>query len=307
MGNRTQVNRAMLRLRAFPRNLRRRPLVESFVATFVGFQSFRQRFRQRFHFGRLLGQAPLICWGVLALAGALPLPCLAQADRTAEITRCLEQLQSADPHERSLAKLLLVRPPNLVQLEPFKDRLLTILGTNLDSEESAVILGRLTLPKEIAEKLLLWRGTPDKVRARLGDRAALGRVIQRFQQAKSVAEIRKYGSDLLYVGSTEAMQGFAAELGSEQVLTDVHGNRLSKLLLLLSAYGEFHPAEPLFTLETLLQHSNVTPEQFKVDEHQRFLRQVEQHFKAAHKLDVTLRAPILMDAGHRGVLPRKQL
>ena len=148
MGNRTQVNRAMLRLRAFPRNLRRRPLVESFVATFVGFQSFRQRFRQRFHFGRLLGQAPLICWGVLALAGALPLPCLAQADRTAEITRCLEQLQSADPHERSLAKLLLVRPPNLVQLEPFKDRLLTILGTNLDSEESAVILGRLTLPKE---------------------------------------------------------------------------------------------------------------------------------------------------------------
>jgi hypothetical protein len=101
--------------------------------------------------------------------------------------------------------------------------------------------------------------------------------------------------ELAYVESPATLQAFAAGLASRQVVEDVHGNQVAVALLLIQAYGEKHPEEPLFSPDEYLKHADETREEFRQPQHQAYLRQLEGRLLALHQLRVTMDPPILLN------------
>ena len=62
----------------------------------------------------------------------------------------------------------------------YSDIIIPLLKPDPDSDLYYTILGLLELPKETKLNLLSTRNVPDKVKARLGDKAAEQRLIDKF-------------------------------------------------------------------------------------------------------------------------------
>ncbi len=222
----------------------------------------------------------------------------------AELRQTILDLHSPDPEVSQRAKLQLLRSENFVNVPKNSAEILKAI-TNVMSEEDAVLLGAVDLPPDRKQAVLNSPYTPDKVRARLGDKKARDGVIARFENAASLVALRKAALDLLYVNDAESLEAFAKRLESKQVFEDPHGNKISVTALLIQAYGQTYPEEKLFSVTTYLSHGNVSPEEFRSAAHQNYLREIEKYFKDRHQLDLHLSPPLLLDTGKTGVLRQK--
>ena len=106
---------------------------------------------------------------------------------------------------------------------------------------------------------------------------------------------RKTAGDLLYADTPAAWQAFAQALASRQLLTDVHGNKVSVAAILILAYGEAHQDEPLFASSVYLQHADVSPAEFQDPVHQAYLRQLEERLRVRHNIIVAINPPLLLN------------
>lgn len=224
---------------------------------------------------------------------------LKSAKLDTEIKLAVQQLRSANPDTRREGTLTLLRPEYAARLQHFATPIIAALRGSLkdgrDSESSAMVLGLLTLPQELASQLRASPRTPDKVKARLGDWAAESRVIAAFQAAQDLYNVRQRCDDLLYVHTPRALQAFAQGLQSSRTFEDVHGNKAAMALILIECYGRHHPDQPLFSSNEFLKHANVTPQQFQQRSHQQYLRRIEAYFLRAYHLHIRLNPPYLLD------------
>jgi len=204
------------------------------------------------------------------------------------------QLTHSDGEVRLRAKLRLLRPEAAPLLKNHAVQIITALKDDWESEQSARILG-LELPADLRNQLRDSPQIPDPVRGRLGDRASEQRVLARFKNAESVEACHKSAGDLTYLNSPAAWQTFAQGLTSTKILEDVHGNLVSVVLLLIQAYGNAHPEEPLFSSTEYLKHADLTPAPVLQAEHQAYLRQLESRLRVRQNIQMTLRPPFLLN------------
>lgn len=223
-----------------------------------------------------------------------------------EVQQFVRDLNSKDAQARHSAKLMLLRPEYFVRLTAFAPQLIATLRDYQVSEESAILLGWLPLPQPLARKIRQAERTPDKVKARLGDKAAEKRVIADFQNARDLYTAHKASNDLLYLNTPGALKAFANRLQSQEVFTDVHGNQFSLTYILLQCYGQFHPDNALFTSTVYSAHTNITPEQFRGAEHQAYLRKVESYFRQKYNFVLKLDPPLFANDQIYGVLMEPQ-
>ncbi len=219
----------------------------------------------------------------------------AATNHDAQVRLVMHDLSGDDSDARLQAKLRLLRPENRSLLKAHSAELIAALRGDWQSDESARILGQLDLPSDLASQLRNSDQVPDVVRARLGNALAEQRVIAAFENAKGFGACHEAAAGLAYVESPGTLQAFARGLASRELITDVHGNEVSEALLLIQAYGQQHPEEPLFDSDEYLQHANVTPEVFKQPEHQLYLRQLEARLAALYQIHVTIDPPILLN------------
>jgi len=220
---------------------------------------------------------------------------VAMLDHSAEVKSAVQSLNSPDAGARLVAKGQLLRPQSGPWLKANSAAIISALQSDCESEESARILGRLDLPSDLAGRLRDSEQVPDAVRARLGNSAAEQRVISGFENAKTFTALHANAGELAYVESPTTLQAFVRGLQSQQVVTDVHGNQVSVPLLLIQAYGNMHPDEPLFSPGEYLKHANVSAEAFKQPEHQEYLRQLEARLLARNQIHVTINPPFLLN------------
>src|SRR5687767_10600387 len=83
------------------------------------------------------------------LLGAAELP----ADRKTEIEACIAALKATDPAARQAAVGTLLRPENRAHLKPLSQPIIKAAGDKLDNEQVIALLGRLEIPKQLAEKI----------------------------------------------------------------------------------------------------------------------------------------------------------
>ncbi|MBV9468094.1 MAG: hypothetical protein JO316_21990 [Abitibacteriaceae bacterium] len=214
-----------------------------------------------------------------------------------DIKQAIADLHSPDQDVRLRGKLTLLRPEYASRLTAFAPQLIASLTDYAKSDSSAIILGLLPLSPALTTKVRAGHETPDKVKARLGDKAAQQRIIEDFQKANDLYAVRKLGADLLYVNTPIAIETFAQRLESPNVFEDVHGNQASLVQILIQCYGEAHPEVPLFSTTEYLKHANVTPEQFQANVHQAYLRKIEAYFRQHYNLSLRINPPLLLNDG----------
>jgi len=202
---------------------------------------------------------------------------------------------SDDDQARHWAKVRLLEPSLLYFVGLHRDDLIQHLNDYHFSMRSAKILSRLPLNPELREELKAGSWIPDEVKARLGNEQAEERLILRSEQADSVVKIRKSFGDLLFAATPTCLESFLNALESEEILSDVHGNQVSKAHLLLQLYGEYHPEVALLSEETLESHGEVGPEAFANPDngHQAYLKQVAAFFKKTYDVDLRIQPPLL--------------
>lgn len=237
---------------------------------------------------------------VLLLAGGLLVGCSRAADGSAGLDPLLRDMSSIDPETSRRAKLELLRPENAARLDLARDQILEAIPV-IASEADALLVGRFDLPEARRQELLTSPHSPDEVRARLGDEDARQRVIAAFVVADSPAALRLTAARLLFVSDPVAMEAFAARLGSKELWSDPHGNRVSVALLLIRAYGLAHPEADLFQVASYSRFADLTEEAFQGAEPQAYLRAIEAHFRDTHQLEVHLDPALLLDTRNVGV------
>lgn len=219
----------------------------------------------------------------------------AAPDHAAEVRTAVQGLGSADADTRLQAKLQLLRPEAGPWLKGHSSEIITALQSDWENDESARLLGRLDLPADLAGRLRNSPHVPDAVRARLGDSQAEQRVISAFENAQGFGARHDAAANLAYVESPDSLAAFARGLASRDVIQDVHGNDVSVALLLIQAYGNMHPEEPLFSSSAYMKHANVTPVDFLQPEHQAYLRQLEARLLALNHIHVSINPPFLLN------------
>ena len=216
------------------------------------------------------------------------------ANTAVEVRDSIREL-AGDADTRQRAALRLLRPEAGPFLKAQQSQIIAALKNDWESEPSARVLGRLDLPADLRARLRDSDRVPDAVRARLGDAAAEGRVVTAFRGARRLGDRYKSASDLLYANTPAAWRAFQEGLASRELLQDVHGNSISEALILIRAYGETHPEEPLFSAQEYMKHANVTVEEFQHPEHQAYLRELENRLLALQQIHVTLNPPLLLN------------
>lgn len=231
------------------------------------------------------------------IPGAQPAAMAAELvpNHAAEVSSAAQALNSQDSDARLNAKLQLLRPEAGPWLKAHSSEIIAALQSDWESEESARLLGRLDLPSDLADRLRNSVHVPDAVRARLGDSQAEQRVISAFEGAHGFESHHSAAANLAYVESPGSLAALAHGLSSREVIQDVHGNDVSVPLLLIQAYGNMHPDEPLFSSSEYMKHANVTPQEFLQPEHQAYLRQLEARLLARDQLHVTINPPFLLN------------
>ncbi len=242
-------------------------------------------------------------WKMMLVGAWLALVCLTVngeqganlKDKDAEnVVKAVKAFADADGHRaRERAKRLLTMHKFSPRLQDHATQLIPLLKDYEESEDSCLILGRLELPEDLKKALLLSKRMPGIVRARLANGEAEKDVISRFWNASRVSELRKRGEDLLYVGSAQTLREFSKALESRDVMTDVHGISVSRVLILMQCYRNVDPGERLLSYSEISKHLVQDEGEFAAKEHQDYLKEIRVYFREELGRDVDIHPPYL--------------
>lgn len=158
------------------------------------------------------------------------------------------------------------------------------------------LMGRCDLDDRERKSLLADPKVPDHVKARLGDRDALQRLLAKVGPAKSP----KFETDiakLLYIGLdvAEVRAVFRDYLNSDRKLKTPSGYEVTPLYYALVQYRKaYYVALPGDDKHWNRLRVISSPQQFKAKDVEGYLRGIEEYFKAKHDLTFEVAAPFFM-------------
>lgn len=192
------------------------------------------------------------------------------------------------------AKLNLMRPEHTKKLSAYSDELTGGLSDYQTSEKSCILLGLLPLPENITEALLQSDVTPDKVRARLGDKQAEEIIVSKFKKTSRLDGKRKYAADLLYIGTDNTLTTFAKALESDEYFINYQGTEISLTQIMIQSYGQVNTDVKLFSPAEYGRHCYISKAEFAKEEHQKYLRAVEKYFSDNYNIEIHITTPFLI-------------
>lgn len=212
----------------------------------------------------------------------------------ASVKKYVDELCGKDESKRGFVHLRLAHPEYYKRLRRYSSQIVECLKDYETSEESSIILGLLDLPDELKNALLKSKNTPAKVKARLGDKEAEQKVIEKFNTA-TLEYKETYALQLLYIGTPDALTSFIEMLESTEYYHDSRGKTESVALAMIWSYGQVNPDVPLFSSDEYIKHCYTTREEFQRPEHQEYLRRVEKYFLHNFNIEIHIKAPFLIE------------
>lgn len=210
------------------------------------------------------------------------------------------QLASDNSKDRLKAKSVLSAPQYWRLLKDSAPEIVKALKEDLQSENTLEILGLLPLPADLQKQILELPQTPDKVRARLGDKIAEIRIIDAYAASEHPNVRQDKGLDLLYVGSAVTMKVVFEGLESRATYSVGGFSPCDTSLagLLIYQFTKTNPDVPVFQIREFDKHMYVTEERFRDQEHQDYLRRVERYFKDTYDVNLKIDPPFFYVSVH---------
>lgn len=218
----------------------------------------------------------------------------ADPDNDLSIRLLVAGLYSQDSEVRKRAKLELLTPDVRSKLDRYSVDIELALNDFSASDESSRLLALVDLSENTRKKLLESSFVGDDVKARLGDSDAEARVIEKFLQAKDSHKETYAFSELLFVGTGNALRVFFDELQSTRTYENFRGNEVSVAFSMVKAYGKYNPSELLFQPVSYKNNIYIDENEFSKTSHQRYLRSIEKFMLRKYDVKILIEAPFLI-------------
>ena len=88
-------------------------------------------------------------------------------------------------------------------------------------------------------------------------------------------------------------------LNSEEVFEDFMGNKISLAQVMITSYSEVYTDVELFSVDENRKHFYTTETEFLQQEHQEYLRNIEQYFMDNYQIEIHMKPPFLIHKDYK--------